>query len=187
MRKPKLSQEFGLNNSFGLSSYLSNTDTLDNIIQSSGKIPNLDIITSGTIPPNPAELIASAKCDELFEKLQEIYDYIIIDTPPLGLVTDAFLLMRHSDVNLYIVRQGVTNKNIFGSIIKDIEDRGIKANIILNGIKQEHSYGYRYGSYKYGYSYAYSYGYGKYGSHSSYYGNSYYDEEDNKKKKRKKK
>ena len=187
MRKPKLSQEFGLNNSFGLSSYLSNTDTLDNIIQSSGKIPNLDIITSGTIPPNPAELIASAKCDELFEKLQEIYDYIIIDTPPLGLVTDAFLLMRHSDVNLYIVRQGVTNKNIFGNIIKDIEDRGIKANIILNGIKQEHSYGYRYGSYKYGYSYAYSYGYGKYGSHSSYYGNSYYDEEDNKKKKRKKK
>ena len=187
MRKPKLFQEFGLNNNCGLSTFLSNKDTLDEITQTSGKIPNLDIITSGPIPPNPAELIASAKCDELFEKLQETYDYIIIDTPPLGLVTDAFLLMRHSDVNLYVVRQGVTNKNIFGNIIKDIEDRGLKANIILNGIKQEGSYGYRYGSYKYGYSYAYSYGYGKYGKHSDYYGSGYYGEEDSKKRSKKNK
>ena len=187
MRKPKLFQEFGLNNNCGLSTFLSNKDTLDEITQASGKIPNLDIITSGPIPPNPAELIASAKCDELFEKLQETYDYIIIDTPPLGLVTDAFLLMRHSDVNLYVVRQGVTNKNIFGNIIKDIEDRGLKANIILNGIKQEGSYGYRYGSYKYGYSYAYSYGYGKYGKHSDYYGSGYYGEEDSKKNSKKNK
>lgn len=187
MRKPKLFQEFGLNNNCGLSTFLSNKDTLNEIIQTSGKIPNLDIITSGPIPPNPAELIASAKCDELFEKLQETYDYIIIDTPPLGLVTDAFLLMRHSDVNLYVVRQGVTNKNIFGNIIKDIEDRGLKANIILNGIKQEGSYGYRYGSYKYGYSYAYSYGYGKYGKHSDYYGSGYYGEEDSKKNSKKNK
>ena len=187
MRKPKLYTEFGLNNNIGLSTYLSNKDSLDDIIQTSGKIPTLDIITSGPVPPNPSELIASAKCDEMFEKLQEIYDYIIIDTPPLGLVTDAFLLMRHSDVNLYVVRQGTTNKNIFGSIIKDIEDRGIKANIILNGIKQEGGYGYRYGSYKYGYSYGYGYGYGNYGKNSGYYGNGYYGEEDNRKKKRKKK
>ena len=184
MRKPKLYQEFGLNNNIGLSTYLSNKDSLDDIIQASGKIPNLDIITSGPIPPNPAELIASAKCDELFVKLQEIYDYIIIDTPPLGLVTDAFLLMRHSDVNLYVVRQQVTNKNIFGSIIKDIEDRGLKVNIILNGIKQEGGYGYRYGSYKYGYSYAYSYGYGRYGKTygGGYYGSGYYGEEESGKK-----
>lgn len=188
MRKPKLFQEFGLNNNIGLSTYLSNKDTLDEVIQASGKIPNLDIITSGPIPPNPAELIASDKCNELFDKLKEIYDYIIIDTPPLGLVTDAFLLMRHSDVNLYIVRQGVTNKNIFGSIIKDVESRDIKVNIILNGIKQEGGYGYHYGSYKYGYSYAYSYGYGRYGKHdSSYYGSGYYGEESGDKKHKKRK
>ena len=192
MRKPKLYQEFGLNNNIGLSTYLSNKDTLDEIVQTSGKIPNLDIITSGPIPPNPAELIASNKCNELFDKLKEIYDYIIIDTPPLGLVTDAFLLMLHSDVNLYIVRQGVTNKNIFGSIIKDIESRDIKVNIILNGIKQEGGYGYRYGSYKSGYSYAYSYGYGRYGKHDgsyygSYYGSGYYGEEGNGKKRKKRK
>lgn len=183
LRKPKLFQEFGLNNNIGLSTYLSNKDTLDEVIQASGKIPNLDIITSGPIPPNPAELIASDKCNELFDKLKEIYDYIIIDTPPLGLVTDAFLLMRHSDVNLYIVRQGVTNKNIFGSIIKDIESRDIKVNIILNGIKQEGGYGYHYGSYKYGYSYAYSYGYGRYGKHDG----SYYGEESGDKKHKKRK
>ncbi len=188
MRKPKLFQEFGLNNNIGLSTYLSNKDTLDEVIQASGKIPNLDIITSGPIPPNPAELIASEKCNVLFDKLKEIYDYIIIDTPPLGLVTDAFLLMRHSDVNLYIVRQGVTNKNIFGSIIKDIESRDIKVNIILNGIKQEGGYGYHYGSYKYGYSYAYSYGYGRYGKHDgSYYGSGYYGEESGDKKHKKRK
>ena len=188
MRKPKLFQEFGLNNNIGLSTYLSNKDTLDEVIQASGKIPNLDIITSGPIPPNPAELIASDKCNELFDKLKEIYDYIIIDTPPLGLVTDAFLLMRHSDVNLYIVRQGVTNKNIFGSIIKDVESRDIKVNIILNGIKQEGGYGYHYGSYKYGYSYAYSYGYGRYGKHDgSYYGSGYYGEESGDKKHKKRK
>lgn len=181
MRKPKLYQEFGISNSFGLSTYLSNKDSLDKVIQSSGKIANLDIITSGPIPPNPAELIASGKCNELFKELREAYDYIIIDTPPLGLVTDAFLLMRHSDVNLYVVRQDVTNKNIFGSIIKDIEDRGIKVNIIVNGIKQSNSYGYRYGSYKYGYSYAYSYGYGRYGK----YDGSYYGEESHGKKKKK--
>lgn len=170
MRKPKLFQEFGLTNNTGLSSYLSNKESFENIIQASTKIPNLDIITSGPVPPNPAELIASEKCNQLFEELKERYDYIIIDTPPLGLVTDAFLLMRHSDVNLFIVRQGVTNKNIFGSIIRDLEERKINLSIIINGIKAEKGYGYSYGSRKYGYGYAYGYGYGKYGSSSGYYG-----------------
>ena len=178
MRKPKLFQEFGLTNNTGLSSYLSNKETFENIIQSSTQIPNLDIITSGPVPPNPAELIASEKCNQLFEELKEKYDYIIIDTPPLGLVTDAFLLMRYSDVNLFIVRQGVTNKNIFGSIVRDLEERKINMSIIINGIKAEKGYGYSYGSRKYGYGYAYGYGYGKYGSSSGYYG------EDTGKKKR---
>ena len=180
MRKPRIFNDFGLSNNIGLSSYLSNKEPLENIIQPSGKINNLDIITSGPIPPNPAELIASDKCNELMAELKERYDYIIIDTPPLGLVTDAFLLMRHSDVNLFIVRQGHTNKNIFGSIIKDIEQRGIDSSIVINGI--ETAKGYGYGSHKYGYGYAYGYGnYGKYGIYGSgYYG----DETDDKKKKK---
>ncbi len=179
MRKPKLFQEFGLNNNVGISSFLSNRESFENIIQTASQVPNLDIITSGPIPPNPAELIASEKCDEFFKLLKEKYDYIIIDTPPLGLVTDAFLLMRFADVKLFIVRQGVTNKNIFGSIIKDLEDRGIDASIVINGIQTNKGYyGKRYGSYRYGYGYAYGYGYGRYGSqHSGYYGNDYYGED----------
>ena len=179
MRKPKLFQEFGLNNNVGISSFLSNRESFDNIIQTASMVSNLDVITSGPIPPNPAELIASDKCKEFFELLKERYDYIIIDTPPLGLVTDAFLLMRFADVKLFIVRQGVTNKNIFGSIIKDLEDRGIDASIVINGIQTNKGYyGKRYGSYRYGYGYAYGYGYGRYGSqHSGYYGNDYYGED----------
>ena len=176
MRKPKLFQEFGLTNNVGLSSFFSGKEPIENIIQASKIVPSLDIITSGPIPPNPAELIASEKCVELFNKLKEEYDYIIIDTPPLGLVTDAYLLMRFSDVNIFIVRQGVTNKNIFGSVIKDLEDRNINVSIVINGIEAAKGYGYRYGygnyRYGYGYGYAYGYGYGKYGENSGYYGES---------------
>ena len=147
LRKPKLYQEFGLNNNVGLSSYLSNKESLDDIIQASTKIPTLDLITSGPIPPNPAELIASEKCNELFAELKKRYDYIVIDTPPIGLVTDALLLMRFSDANVFIVRQGVTNKSAFGSIIKDLENRDMHFNIVVNGLKAEKGYGY----YRYGY------------------------------------
>ena len=182
LRKPKLFKEFGLTNNIGLSSYLSNKENLDSIIQTSVKTPNLDIITSGPIPPNPAELIASDKCKQLFDELKEKYDYIIIDTPPLGLVTDAFLLMKYTDVNLFIVRQGVTNKNIFGSIIQDLANRNLTTSIVINGMAAGKGYGYRYGHYKYG-GYAYGYGnYGKYGYGGGYYGGGYYGEEPNRKK-----
>lgn len=184
LRKPKIYQDFGLTNNVGISSFLSNKEPLDNVIQTSSALPSLDIISAGPIPPNPAELIASDKCTELFTELKKRYDYIIIDTPPLGLVTDAFLLMRHSDVNLFIVRQDVTNKNIFSSVIKDLENRDVKVSIIINGIETGKSYGYgkyRYGyGYTYGYGYAYGYGYGHYGQ----YGYGYYGEDEDGKKKR---
>ena len=68
------------------------------------------------VPPNPSELIASDKTGELFSRLKEEYDYIILDTPPVGLVTDAFLLMQHSDANLFVVRQNYTLKKVFSAI-----------------------------------------------------------------------
>lgn len=186
MRKPKLFQEFGLSNNVGLSSYLSNKNSLDEVIQNTGKIESLDLIPSGPIPPNPAELIASDRCAELFEELKQRYDYIIIDTPPLGLVTDAFLLMKYTDANIYIVRQGHTDKNIFASIIQDIEQRGLKVSIVINGVHQEGGYGY--GKYHYGYGYGYNYGYGygagKYGSYGDV-GEGYYTDYDGKSKKSK--
>ena len=186
MRKPRLFQEFGLSNNIGLSSFLSNKNTLDEVIQNSGKIDTLDLITSGPIPPNPAELIASDKCAELFAQLKELYDYIIVDTPPVGLVTDAFLLMKYSDANIYIVRQGHTDKNIFASIIQDIEQRGLKVNIVINGVHQEGGYGYGRYHYGYGYGYGYSYGGGKYGSYGDA-AEGYYTDYDDKSKKSKKK
>lgn len=178
LRKPKLFQEFGLSNSVGITSFLSNKEPFENVIQTPSMVSNLDIITSGPIPPNPAELIASDKCEEFFKLLKERYDYIIIDTPPLGLVTDAFLLMRFADAKLFIVRQGVTNKNIFGSVIKDLEVRNLDVSIVINGIETNKGYyGKHYGNYRYGYGYAYGYGYGRYGSKDdSYYGSDYYGE-----------
>ncbi len=173
MRKPKLFQEFGITNNVGLSSFLSNQESIDNIIQNTRVLPNLDVIPSGPIPPNPAEMIASDKCNELFDELKKRYDYIVIDTPPLGLVTDAFLLMRYTDANIFIVRQGHTNKNIFGSVIKDLEDRNANIAIVINGVETGKSYGY--GKYSYGYGYGYGYGYD-----SDYYG----EEADGKKKHR---
>ena len=187
LRKPKLFQEFGLSNSVGITSFLSNKEPFDNVIQTPSMVSNLDIITSGPIPPNPAELIASEKCDEFFRLLKERYDYIIIDTPPLGLVTDSYLLMRFADVKVFIVRQGVTNKNIFGSVIKDLEDRKLDVSIVINGIETNKGYyGKSYGNYRYGYGYAYGYGYGRYGSKDrSYYGSDYYGEDNPSEKKKK--
>lgn len=149
LRKPSIFQDFNLTNSLGLSTYYINSYNIEEIIQKT-MIDNLDIITAGPLPPNPAELIASIETKKLFEKLSKIYDYIIIDTPPIGLLTDAFLLMEHADVNLFIVRQDYTVKKVFESIIKDIEQKKLaNFSILLNDVKpQKGSYGYGYG---YGY------------------------------------
>jgi capsular exopolysaccharide synthesis family protein len=177
LRKPRLYQEFGISNKIGASSYLAGKASIDDIIQPSGKLPTLDIITAGPIPPNPAELIASDKCAQLFAELKERYDYIIIDTPPLLWVTDALLLMKHVDTSLYVVRQSVTNKKAFNIVVNDLAQRNYNVSLVVNGINYQGAYGYRY-SYGYG-GYGYGYGYG--------YTNGYYDDEhedNNKKRKR---
>lgn len=181
LRKPRLYQEFGLSNKVGVSSYLVGKASIDEIIQPSGKLPNLDVITAGPVPPNPAELIASERCTQMFEELKERYDYIIVDTPPLLWVTDALLLMKHVDTSIFVVRQDVSNKKAFESVISDLERRKYSVSLVVNGINYQGSYGYRY-SYGYGgYGYGYGYGYGRgYG-----YGYGYYDEEHDPKKRKK--
>lgn len=178
LRKPRIYQEFGLTNKLGISSFLCGKASIDEIIQHSGKLPTLDIITAGPIPPNPAELIASDRCSDLFRELKERYDYIIVDTPPLMWVTDALLLMKHVDTAIYVIRQGVTHKKVLESVIKDLESRKYNISIVVNGIRYQGVYGYRY-SYGYGgYGYGYGYGYGR------GYGYGYYDEEHSKKKRK---
>ncbi|HRA73719.1 MAG TPA: polysaccharide biosynthesis tyrosine autokinase, partial [Flavobacterium sp.] len=111
LRKPKLFEEFNLSNEVGVVNYLIKQKTVDEIINPT-HIPFLDVILSGPIPPNPAEMIMSDGMKEMIDELKKKYDYIILDTPPVGLVSDALELAQYCDVTLYIVRQNFTKKDM---------------------------------------------------------------------------
>lgn len=162
LRKPRLADEFGLKNQIGVVNYLIKQNSLAEIINTT-QIPNLDVILSGPIPPNPSELILSDAMGELITELKQHYDYIILDTPPVGLVSDALELAQYADVTLYIVRQNYTKKDMI-TLLNTRVQRGELANasIILNGYENKAKYGTAYG---------YGYGYGA-------YSNGYHDEGD---------
>ena len=162
LRKPKLSDEFNLGNcELGVVSYLIKQNTLDEITNKT-QIANLDVILSGPIPPNPSELILSDSMTELINELKKKYDYIILDTPPVGLVSDALELVQYADVTLYIVRQNYTKKDMITLLNNRIERGEISnASIILNSYENKTKYGSTYG---------YGYGYGT-------YANGYHDED----------
>jgi tyrosine-protein kinase Etk/Wzc len=145
LRRPAIYQDLGLNNLIGISSYLSNRAILEDIIQST-RVENLDFISAGPVPPNPIELMGSNVTKNLIFKLKEIYDYIIIDTAPIGVVTDAFFLMNYVDLNLYIVRQNHTNKEMLTNTLKSLENNKISnLAIVLNDVylkSRAHAYGY---------------------------------------------
>lgn len=132
-------------NTKGLSMFLANENSLEEITQKS-YFKNLDLINSGPVPPNPLELIESEKTDSLFETLKKTYDYIIIDTPPLAQVSDAFAVIQHADLNLIIVRYNVTKKKLLRLVLNEIKNKNISnVYIILNGNKQiseQMGYGY---------------------------------------------
>ena len=117
MRKPTLHEKFGFQNGKGMSTLLSERTSLNEVIQHT-EYENLDIITSGPVPPNPSELIQSAQMERVLEKLREIYDVIILDTPPIGLVTDARTLMHFADTSIYVVRADYSKKGFLRSIEK---------------------------------------------------------------------
>ena len=93
-------------------------------------IDNLDLILSGPIPPNPAELLDSSKMLNVIKKLEKTYDYIIIDTPPVGLVTDALIIMKFTDINLYVIRHKYSDFGSF-SIINDLKNNEEVMNLNL--------------------------------------------------------
>ena len=119
--------------------------------------PNLFLITSGPVPPNPAELLLQEKMGTLFGYLKENFDYVIVDTPPVGLVTDAILAAKYADACIYVVRQRFTFKDQI-PIINDLEVNAKISNIsvLINDVAVTGHYGY---SYRYGYGYGYGYGY----------------------------
>lgn len=150
IRKPQLANYLGVDTEPGLTQYLaSDSYALSNIIRPNAVMNNMDLIVAGPIPPNPSELLASPRVDELFKELRTKYDYIIIDSAPVGAVSDTFSLVRISDATIYVVRADYTS-------IKDLEflnslyadGRLNKMSVVVNGTNMHRGYGYGYG---YGY------------------------------------
>jgi tyrosine-protein kinase Etk/Wzc len=158
LRRPKLQDYLGVNSEIGLSSYLSGNIQLEDIILKT-KYDYLDTISAGAIPPNPMELIASEYTKTLFRELKQKYDYILIDSPPIGMVADALLLIEFADVTIFVVRQGYTPKKVFSQLMENLEKRNINhnLNIVLNDISMDR----RHQPYSYGYSYGYGYTFDK--------------------------
>lgn len=151
LRKPTLHTYFNVQNNLGMSTYLSGKNTINEIIHTT-IYPNLDIIPSGPIPPNPSELILSNKMDELIDSLKDIYDYIIIDSAPLGLVTDTMHLMQYTDINLIVVREGYSRKVFITDLNNLIRKHDLKQiGIVINSVDMDA------GTYGYGYGYGYGY------------------------------
>lgn len=131
--------------------------TLDEVIQTT-HIPNLHVLTSGPIPPNPSELILGESMKEMIDELKIKYDYVILDTPPVGLVSDALELSQFCDVTLYVIRQNYTKKDML-TLLNNRTKRGELSNvsILFNGYESKAKYGVGYGN---GYGYGYGYGTG---------------------------
>ena len=194
IRRPRLAELFGINdNKHGITNLLvkdnPTAEELQEQILPSGVNKNLDLLMAGPIPPNPAELIARNSLDIIINLLKEKYDYIMIDTAPVGLVTDTLQIARVVDASIYMCRADYTPKSSF-NLINALANENKFPNmaIVLNGIdmsKRKYSYYYGYGGYgKYGRygraSYGTSYGqYGNYGNYGNYTNSHYGNKNDN--------
>jgi capsular exopolysaccharide synthesis family protein len=194
IRKPALGRLFGLSNTeAGITMLLSEKtvtkEAIHRQIQPSGIDNNLDLLLAGPIPPNPAELLAREQLVQVLDLLKEEYDYIILDTAPVGLVTDTLQIARLADVSVYVCRADYTPKSFFSMLNSLDEEKKLpKPCVLLNGVdmsKKKYGYYYGYGKYgkygkygrygrysQYGKKYGYGGSYGNYGTYSaSHYGN----------------
>lgn len=177
IRKPGLNKVFNIpKKEHGITQFLTNptTDLMD-LVQSSDINKNLFILPGGTVPPNPTELLARDGLEKAIETLKQNFDYVILDTAPVGMVTDTLLIGRVADLSVYVCRADYTRKAEF-TLINELAENNKLPNlcIAINGLDlQKKKYGYYYGYGKYGkyygygkrYGYGYGYGYGeKYGS-----------------------
>jgi capsular exopolysaccharide synthesis family protein len=157
LRKPGIVKNLGISNIKGISDYLSGqTIDLSEIYKVSDDIPTLHIYPAGPIPTNPADLLLNENMAPLFEVLRRRYDYIVVDTAPVGLVTDAFILNRYTDQSIYVIRQRQTLKKQL-EFLNDIYVNGrlTEMGLIINDVKTGGKYGSGYG---YGQNYNYVYG-----------------------------
>ncbi|MEO8147589.1 MAG: polysaccharide biosynthesis tyrosine autokinase [Bacteroidia bacterium] len=155
-RKPRLFKEFGLNNDKGLSSFLHGKASMTEIIQKT-ELQELDLITAGPIPDNPSELLSKNEVAELFKTFRAKYDYIIIDTPPIGVLSDAYVIMKYSDMNLYVIREHFSKTSFIRSLNDlNLEGKVWNMHIILNAANLSKKFNANYGHY-HGYSGKYRY------------------------------
>jgi len=148
MRKPRLSDIYEKSHDRGLSNYLIGQSDVDDILFPAG-MENLWILPSGMTPPNPSELINGEKTRVLFDQLRERFDVIIVDTPPVGLVADARILMQYSDCHMFVVRAGWTNKEHFATTIEELRNEKVPhIGLVLNDVNPADK---RYGYYNTGY------------------------------------
>jgi len=159
LRKPKIHKIFNLDNSKGISTCLIGQTKLEDIIQPT-QISNLYVAPAGPTPPNPAELIDHPDTEKFFREARSGYDIIVLDTPPFGMVTDALLIARYADLNLFILRQNFSTRDIL-EMMEDLYSRKKIGSIglVINDIKRKGYYGYGYRYYNYDYSSHYGYYY----------------------------
>ena len=163
LRKPRVLAGLNMNSRPGISNFMVGNKNLDELLIKLEDNDNLFILPCGPIPPNPSELLLGERMDELFNKLKQKFDYIVIDTAPVGMVSDALTLGKYADCTLYVSRQGHTFKKQIGLIDEMYTTKKLPhLSIVLNDVKMPTGGGY-YGNYGYGY-----YGYGE-KSRNSYY------------------
>jgi capsular exopolysaccharide synthesis family protein len=150
LRAPKLLEYLDIKNQKGVTSFIiDNNLTINDIITKIPNTENVDIIPSGPIPPNPSELLMSDRIKELFEEAKKQYDYIIVDTAPVGMVTDTLLISDYADIFIYVTRAHYLEKNLLSIPETLYNEKKIKnMAVLLNGTDQNKGYGYGYG---YGY------------------------------------
>lgn len=147
IRNPMLGEYLHIPKDKGTTLYLSDSDyQLKDITVPSGFHSYLDVIPAGPVPPNPAELLMSPRLDELIAQLKQKYEYIIIDTAPVGVVSDTYLLNRIADCSIYVARQNYTPREAT-NLMNDIYDEKKLNNmaVVLNGTPATSHYGYSYG------------------------------------------
>jgi len=140
LRRPEMHHKFGLSNKVGMSDLLAGKVSLKEAIWEHAIYPNLNIITSGRIPPNPAELLSSNKMKSVIEALKKEYDYIILDTPPINYVADAVTLFKLADINLFVVKSDFTEVKHINEFNKLVEKLSLEnVGIILNSVKKKYN------------------------------------------------
>lgn len=162
LRRPKLARLLRKSSRVGLSNVLLDPSQLGEVILPGG-VDRLDVILSGDIPPNPSELLGSARMESLLAHLRKRYDYVILDTPPVNMVTDAVVLAPKSDGVLFVVRAGQSERGPVSHAVEQLEYAHAKILGFILGDVNGDGTRYGYGKYKYQYHKYSRYGYGRYG------------------------